>query len=152
MAETYGVFDIRKMPVDLLATLACGLREDSRIRVKVSDMNATPDMLMYATMIDRLSLIAWLNSRDGAKGKNRPKSMLEMIIGSNKERNEMVFASGKDFEEYRKQFEEKYGTENDRQGVCPDPTDNDRDRGQDAKPAKAGGGKGRRRRRRKRGR
>ena len=30
MAETYGVFDIKRVPVKLLATLAVGLRDDSQ--------------------------------------------------------------------------------------------------------------------------
>ena len=152
LAESYGIFDLQGLPVGKLATLVCGLRENSRIRVKLSEMNATPEMLMYATMVDRLTLLAWLNSCDGAKGTNRPKSMLEAIMGAKEKRAEMVFASGKDFEEYRKQFEERIndGRENDRQGICPDTPDNTGDRGQNVKPAKTGGGKGRRRRRRKR--
>ena len=31
MAETYGIFDIKRVPVRLLATLAVGLRDDSRV-------------------------------------------------------------------------------------------------------------------------
>ena len=31
MAETYGVFDIYRLPVRTLATLAAGLRDDSRV-------------------------------------------------------------------------------------------------------------------------
>ena len=140
---------MRALPVDLLATLVCGLRENSRIKVKISEMNATPEMIMSAIMVDRLTLLAWLNSKDGAKGTNRPKSILDAMIGKKEQRAEMVFASGKDFEEYQKQFEERIddGRKDDRQSVCPDSTDNNRDRIEDERVAKAGGKKGRRRRR-----
>ena len=31
MAETYGIFDIKRVPASLAATLAVGLRDDSRV-------------------------------------------------------------------------------------------------------------------------
>lgn len=36
MAETYGVFDYKTLPVPLLATLACGLRDNSRIKMRIA--------------------------------------------------------------------------------------------------------------------
>lgn len=38
LAETYHVFNYRELPVKLLATLSVGLRADSRIKLKISDM------------------------------------------------------------------------------------------------------------------
>ncbi|MBQ4177615.1 MAG: hypothetical protein II640_09125, partial [Lachnospiraceae bacterium] len=36
LAETYGIFDMESLPVKLVATLAMGLRGDSRIKMKIS--------------------------------------------------------------------------------------------------------------------
>ena len=38
MAETYGVFDIYRIPVRTLATLAVGLRDDSRVMMAKSGL------------------------------------------------------------------------------------------------------------------
>lgn len=36
LAETYGVYDFRALPVATVAVLACGLRADSRIAARLS--------------------------------------------------------------------------------------------------------------------
>ena len=67
MAETYKVFDLRALPVPMLATLAAGLRDDSRIKIKLSGARAAADALNF---------LAWAKTKAAQTGKNRPKSFL----------------------------------------------------------------------------
>ncbi len=91
MAETYGVFDMMALPVDLLATLASGLSGDSRIKRKLSGAKLPSEAMLLAAAVDRLSLIVWMQSEDGVKGRNRPKSILDAILDEGKQES---------FEEY----------------------------------------------------
>lgn len=59
MAETYKVFDLRALPVPMLATLAAGLRDDSRIKIKLSGARAATDTLLLASIADALNFLAW---------------------------------------------------------------------------------------------
>lgn len=56
LAETYGIFDYRALPVPLLATLASGLREDSRIKMRLSGQTVTRTEMLLAAAVDGLSL------------------------------------------------------------------------------------------------
>lgn len=84
LAETYGIFDYRALPVNLLATLAVGLRDDSRIKMRLSGAKATRSELLMAAMVDRLSMLLWAQTEDGRNGTNRPQSVLSSIQGEDK--------------------------------------------------------------------
>ena len=54
MAETYGIFDIKRVPVRLLATLAVGLRDDSRVKQAKSKTTIDDNTMMLAYIVDLL--------------------------------------------------------------------------------------------------
>ena len=102
LAETYQIYDYRKMPVKLVATLAAGLRPDSRIMMAVSDTKVTQETFFLAAIVDRLNLLLWAQTKDAQKGRNRPKPMLDGLIKKRKAVD--GFASGEDFEHARKKI------------------------------------------------
>ena len=81
LAETYGVFDLRALPVPTLAVLAAGLREDSRIKTRLSGVSVPRKDLLIAAAVDRLSLLVWGMSEDAKRGTNRPKSVVAALMG-----------------------------------------------------------------------
>ena len=81
LAETYGVLEYRTLPVRLLATLAAGLREDSRIKRRMQDTKLSPETMLLAAAVDRLSFLAWAQTEDARHGLNRPRSVLEALTG-----------------------------------------------------------------------
>lgn len=81
LAEVYGIFDHRALPVSLLATLSVGLRDDSRIKRKISGMKLNRTEILLAAGVDRLNLLLWLNSDEGRRGENRPASILDKLMG-----------------------------------------------------------------------
>ena len=104
LAETYGIFNYRALPVKLLATLVVGLREDSRIIRRISGIKITRGEILLASVVDRLSLIAWMLSDNGANGANRPGSVLDALLGIPKQ------TPGSDVEAYDtpKDYEEEW--------------------------------------------
>lgn len=54
MAETYGVFDIKRLPASLAATLAVGLRDDSRVKRAKSERTVDDQTMMLAIIVDLL--------------------------------------------------------------------------------------------------
>lgn len=54
MAETYGIFDIKRVPASLAATLAVGLRDDSRVKMAKSGILVDNKTLLLSIIIDLL--------------------------------------------------------------------------------------------------
>lgn len=84
LAETYGIYDFRALPVSLLATLAVGLRDDSRIKMRLAGAKAVRGELLLAAAVDRLSMLLWIHSEDGRRGINRPQSVFSVIQDTKK--------------------------------------------------------------------
>lgn len=84
------------MPVLYIATLALGLRHDSRIMMSVNGLKVDLKTLLLAHIADNTAINTWFMSEDGQKGNNRPPSMLRLLTDVRKEQS--GFDSGDDFE------------------------------------------------------
>lgn len=101
LAETYGIFDYRALPVNLLATLVVGLRDDSRIKMKIGNVMARQDSLLIAAAVDRLSLLVYGMSKDSAHGRNAPKMIVPILTRTEQAKNNsdvQTYDSGGAFE------------------------------------------------------
>lgn len=113
LAETYRIYDYRQLPLLQVAVFAYGLRDDSRIKKIISNQVVSLDTLLFASMVDRLSLSLWLQTTDGQKGTNRPNSIVDYLTKKEEkdEKDYLVFKSGEDFEKYREKLLTKMGGE-----------------------------------------
>lgn len=113
MAETYGIFDYKALPTQLVATLAAGLGDDSRSKMKLYGRKATRTETLLAAAVDRLSRIAWLLSFVCPHQGEPPKSVLSAILGEVKQKKTMdvqVYPSAEAFEaEWRRRTEAGHG-------------------------------------------
>lgn len=68
--------------------------------MKIAGIEPIPEQMLMAAIADGTRATAWLQSEDGATGKNRPKSLLGMILGDGKEKSKEIqtFDSGEDFD------------------------------------------------------
>jgi hypothetical protein len=103
-AETYQIYDYRQLPPSRAAVFAIGLREDSRIKMKLSGQKVPMETLLLAGIVDRLSILVWGQTEDGQKGINRPTMLSDMFISKTKETDVIVFDSGEDFERIRNEI------------------------------------------------
>ena len=115
LAETYQIYDYKQLPLNQVAVFAYGVRDDSRIKQMMSNQIVPLETTLLASIVDRLSLSLWLQTKDGQKGVNRPASIADQLIKRDKSENDekdyLVFESGEDFENYRKALLAKTGGE-----------------------------------------
>ena len=104
LAETYHILDYRSIPVGLLSTLAAGLRDDSRIKIKMSGLKISLDTWMRARMVDALSLLVYTKTEDCLKHRNRPKLITEILMQEKTEDPVRTFTTPEDFENAWKQI------------------------------------------------
>ena len=74
LAETYQIYDYRSLPVNLVATLSVGLRNDSRIKRKMAGVTESQTNVLLATIADRLGVIIYGMSNGKA---DQPESIVE---------------------------------------------------------------------------
>lgn len=104
MAETYGIYDMRSLPLRTVAALSAGLRDDSRIKMKIRGEKASRTELLLATIADGVNALLW---RFGAY-KDKPVSIVEALRDKPKKQSGGVvaFASPEDFEAAMARFKE----------------------------------------------
>lgn len=106
LAETYGIYDYRSLPVWTVATLSCGLRDSSRIKMKMAGEVLSFERMMLVNIYDRVNWLAWAESKGAQEGGKPPEALLGKLLGLEKEekKEEFVFESGEEFEKAREKL------------------------------------------------
>ncbi|MBU5370244.1 DUF5361 domain-containing protein [Enterococcus avium] len=105
LAETYQIYDYKRLPLEKVAVFSCGLRENSRIKMKLNEQIVPTETLLLAGLADKVSLLLWTKTEDGQKGKNQPVMILDALNNvSDRPKDTVVFNSGEDFEQTRKRL------------------------------------------------
>ena len=102
LAETYGIYNYKSLPVQLVATFSYGLSENSRIKRKLRGEKETTEQYQQRILIaifDRINWLAWSRSEDAANNVNMPESLYDKIYNPHKDDDKKVvsFRSGEDF-------------------------------------------------------
>lgn len=101
-AETYHIYQWRGLSVKYAAILACGLRDDSRIKMEMTGRKITLDTMLGASTLDALNMLVWMQSKDAQRNRNRPKPILPVLMDDMpSESKVMAFSSAEEFEARR---------------------------------------------------
>lgn len=100
-AETYHVYNWRTLPAKTAATLAMGLRPSSRIMLKMNSAPAPVDISLLAIIADCLRILVWRETKDGAKGRNAPESLIDTLYGSRADKETQSFDTAAAFHSWR---------------------------------------------------
>lgn len=103
-AETYHILNYRSLPPTYAATLAIGLRDNARIKIKLSGTRVSAETMLQAASVDALNLLVWFKTKDAEKGRNRPASILQKLTGAETPKEIMAFTTVAEFEETRKRL------------------------------------------------
>lgn len=97
-AETYHIYDLYQYPCQYIATLAAGLRDNSRIKMKQKGLRISPELFVLSLTADRVNTMCWWKTEDGQNGVNRPGSILKYFSGETEEKLVRTYRSGEDFQ------------------------------------------------------
>lgn len=98
-AQFYHVLDWRGLPLRLVATLAFGLPDESRVKRRGSKILAGTNTILLAKITDLLQTWVWWHTQDGSNGFNKPASILEAFI-DNSDSRPVSFETGAEFDAY----------------------------------------------------
>lgn len=94
LAETYHIFDLRALPVVTLAALSFGLRDDSRIKMKLTGIEYVPNYILLASIADNLKMLRY--NLLSEEGDPPPPLYTDIIFGKDDKQKEPYTAE--DFE------------------------------------------------------
>ena len=106
-AQYYGIHDYRAFKPSYAAVLAAGLPEGARIKKLINNQRFDIQTMLLAHIVDYVALDVWFQTKDGHKGRNRPKSIVAVLNGTAEaetNENQKVFASAEDFEAERRRI------------------------------------------------
>lgn len=105
-AQFYHVYDYKELRPSVAATLAMGLPEESRIKKKITGVNATLEQLLMAMILDDLNLLLWTKQKHkGAK----PKRVYHILTKPKEKKEElMAFRSPAEYEKWRAHKREQW--------------------------------------------
>ena len=95
LAEYYGIYDYRQFSLRYIATLAVGLRADSRVKGYINGIEQPPVGITLVQMLDAIQYFAYAM----AGGKEAPKSALNAYLTAKKTTD--GYDTGEDFENAR---------------------------------------------------
>jgi hypothetical protein len=105
LAETYQIYDYKQLPPLKVAVFSCGLRENSRIKLRINNQPLSLDSFLLAGIMDKLSLLLWTKTKDGQSGRNQPALITDILLQKEtKKDDKAVFDSGEEFEKVRQKM------------------------------------------------
>jgi len=90
LAEAYGIHDYTAYTARHIAVLVGGLSDGSRTKMALRGDKLTQDQILTAAIADNVALCRWLLSTDGAKGRNRPASVLAILTDDKKKESDAI--------------------------------------------------------------
>ena len=101
LAETYHLFDWAAVPIPTLARLASGLRDDSRIVMKLGGQHVPLERLLLAMVADNTAYTAWANTKAAHDNpENVPERIVPALLGIKTGGNRKAVQSFKTAEEF----------------------------------------------------
>lgn len=79
LAETYSIYDYKSLPLRTVATLAAGLRDTSRIKLRAMGVPVAQDTILLAGISDRIDALRYTFSSD--KNAERPPQLVKILLG-----------------------------------------------------------------------
>lgn len=106
-AETYNIYDYKALSLSQVMRLLIGLRDNSRVKMKLAGITASQETIFMASILDRLNWLVWVQTEDGQKNINRPESIAKNYFINHDEENVNGFKSADDFEKALKSMRER---------------------------------------------
>lgn len=80
-----------------MAIFSIGLRQESRVMSKLTEINTIREDVLLTAIYDNLNWLLWSKTKDGQKNRNKPKQLTEIIFNKKDEKDIRSFNTSKDF-------------------------------------------------------
>ena len=106
-AEYYGIYNFEELGVRKAAIFAAGLPASSRIIRKMSGQKIDQNTALMALVVDDLNTLIWMQTKDGKRGRRRPKSIYKLLTGEVDKSKVKAFSTPEAFEKAKRKLLEE---------------------------------------------
>ena len=78
LAETYHIYNYKELPLKKVALFSVGLREESRIKMKILNIKYPFKTILMSDIADKLAMLLWIYQ--GAKKNEKPDLILPKLF------------------------------------------------------------------------
>lgn len=89
----------------MVAVLFLGLPDTARTKKVITKNTLSLEQTLLAMAVDGINVLLWSKSKDGQKGRNRPKSILDMLRGYKEEKECEAFSTPQELMDYFESIE-----------------------------------------------
>ena len=105
LASEYGIIEYTTVKPLRLLSFLYGLPDDSRTKRSMVHGRLPLQTEIIAGIYDLTHTLVWFQTKNGSKGKNRPKSLLKQLLEAPEQDNEVeTFSSGEEFMKAREKL------------------------------------------------
>lgn len=107
LAETYHIYDYRSLSPRMAATFSCGLRNDSRIKLAMSDTKYPLETIIGVLTFDTVNWLCWAQTKSAQDGGDPPERVYDKLFGhctENMDSDVVTFDSPEEFEAARQRI------------------------------------------------
>ena len=108
LAETYNIYDYRSLSPRMAAVFSCGLRDDSRIKLAMSDTKYPLGTILSVLTFDAVNWLRWAQTKSAQDGGDPPERIYDKLFGRSdkhsKDSDVVTFDSPEEFEAARKRL------------------------------------------------
>lgn len=104
LAETYHILNYKELSPLEAALFSAGLRENSRIKMKLNGLPCQYETLLMASIYDQLAIQTWMKTKDALAGTNKPDSIVKKLLGDNVQNNISAYSTADEYERERKRL------------------------------------------------
>lgn len=107
LAETYHIYDYRSLSPRMAAVFSCGLRENSRIKLAMSDIKYPLETVLSVLTFDAVNWLRWAQTKSAQDGGEPPERIYDKLFGhsdDNIDGDVVTFDSPEEFEAARRKI------------------------------------------------
>lgn len=108
LAETYHIYDYRSLSPRMAAVFSCGLRDNSRIKLAMSDTRYPLETIISVLTFDAVNWLRWAQSKSAQDGGDPPERIYDKLFGhgdnDSKDSDVVTFDSPEEFEAARRKI------------------------------------------------
>ncbi len=104
LAQFYHVLNYKELSPDVVAALLVGLPKESRIVRKLIPGTYSLQEELLMRILDTLNVLAWMNTKSGQKGINKPPSIYKLYHPEHKRKGKDTPRQFTEPEDFDKQW------------------------------------------------
>ena len=109
LAETSHLYDYRSLPLQTVATLAAGLRDNSRIKLIAAGVPVAVETLLLASIADRVEAFRLGFTKDADRAKMPPSFVSQLLGEEQPKENKTQALAFKTVEDFNKAYARALG-------------------------------------------